>query len=647
MLSKAYALSYLCMMRYLIAFIGLVFLQNTVNAQVSCGHHKSAINQLKVDKYLRRSAADLQNYDLIYHRLELKASPKVFWLEGNVTSYFRFTQSSNRIAFNLRQHMKVDSVKQRGVHVNFTHVSDVVTVNFPLTYSANYFDSITLFYSGNATQGKYRSFFIEGHKTGRLLATQSEPYGAPDWWPCKQDLNDKFDSCDVIIDTDTGLLAGGPGLLITKSQINDTQMRFHWRHRYPSNFYLIALAISNYQEVKDSVLLRGKWLPIINYVYPQSVNPSINLLKNTGPILSFFDSVFGAYPYINEKYGHMQWNTSGGMEHATMSSMGSYNFDLVAHEAAHQWFGDKVTCSSWQDIWINESFATYLNALAYESFYGRDSFNRHMGDVLERAKHETNLSVFVEDTTDVGRIFNQDLSYQKGAMVLHTLRYYIGDEAFFQACRNFLNAPNLSFASASTQDLIDHFQALTTKDVNSFISSFYYGKGYPTYLVRWNHKNKQTLELQITQSQINPATAFFRHDIPLHINTDTGVMQLHIEVMSAFEKIEIPLNVKVSDVFFNLNNEVLATGTVAKIEESLDEEFTISPNPSDGNFTIRSNKIPLQSVIIYDSQGKKVKSWTDINQYSYPFSLAEFSTGNFILQIETEEGIFIKRYAKH
>lgn len=635
------------MVRYIYALITLLFAQNLCFAQITCGHHKAAIQKLKVTKQLRRSAADLQNYDLIYHRLELNVSPNKFWLEGSVTSYFRITKSSNQIAFNLRKHMQVDSVHQRGMNLSFTHDLDIVTINFPATYSENYVDSVTVFYSGNPTQGKYRSFFIVGHKTGRLLATQSEPYGAPDWWPCKQDLTDKFDSCDIIIDTDTGLLAGGPGRLITKRQMNDTQTRFHWRHRYPSNFYLIALAISNYQEVKDSVMLRGKWLPIVHYVYPQSVGPSVDLLKNTNPILSFFDSTFGTYPYINEKYGHMQWNTNGGMEHATMSSMGSYNFDLVAHEAAHQWFGNKVTCSTWQDIWINESFATYLNALAYESIYGRDSFNQEMGDVLERAKREINLSVFVEDTTEVGRIFNQNLSYQKGAMVLHTLRYYIGDAVFFQACRNFLDASKLAYGSANTQDLIGHMQALTTKDVSAFISSYYYGKGYPTYLVRWNHRNRQILELQITQSTVNPSTNFFRHDIPLHVQTDTGIIALQVDVTKEFQKIEIPLTGNISDVLFNRDNEVLATGTVVKMDVTIDDEFKIYPNPSDGKFTIVSNKVPLKSVILYDSKGKKIKSWTDINQFSKAFSLEGFGSGNFILQIETEEGKYIKRYVKN
>jgi len=633
--------------RCLIAFLIFVFVQNTSFAQVSCAHHKATIKRLKASNHLRRSAADLQNYDIIYHRLELKASPNVFWLAGKVTSYFKFTKSSNKIAFNLRNHMSVDSVKQRGVSLTFNHTADILTINFPAFYSQGFLDSVSVYYSGNATQGKYRSFFIEGHVGGRILATQSEPYGAPDWWPCKQDLTDKFDSCDVIIETDTGLLAGGPGLLVNQRQINDTQMQYHWRHRYPSNFYLIALAISNYEEVKDSVLLRGKWMPIVNYVYPQSVLPSERLIKNTAPILSFFDSAFGAYPYQNEKYGHMQWNTNGGMEHATMSSMGNYSFDLVAHEAAHQWFGDKVTCSSWQDIWINESFATYMNALVYESFYGRDSFDQQMGDVLERAKRENDLSIFVEDTTEVGRIFNQNLSYQKGAMVLHSLRYYIGDTAFFQACRNFLDDPVLAYNSASTQDLIGHFQALTTKGISTFMGSYYYGKGYPTYLVRWKHTNKQFLELEITQDQTNNETSFFRHNIPVQVLTDTGLFTVKIDMDTSFQKVRIPLSVGIQEVFFNKGNEVLATGTVAKMEESILDEFTIFPNPSDGFFTVISNKVPLQHVYIYDSQGKKVASYTDINQFSQPFSLARLGSGIFIMQIETEQGKYIKRYAKN
>ena len=424
---------------------------------------------------IRRAASPFDDYDLKYHRLELNATPNRFWIEGKVTSYFTFTKQTNIITFHLRNHLQVDSIQQRGNNIPYTHENGIITITFPATYSVGYLDSVSVYYSGNATQGNNRAFYITAHNTGKLLATLSEPYGASDWWPCKEYLNDKFDSCDVIITTDTGYLVGGPGLLVANYNLNDSQQVFHWQHRYPCNFYLIGIAISNFKEIKDSVLLHGVQMPIIHYVYPQSYNSIVNEVKNTPPIVHVFDSLFGTYPYIKEKYGHMQWNTTGGMEHATMSSMGAFNFDLVAHEAAHQWFGNKVTCNTWQDIWLNESFATYLNGLAYELLLGNDTFYSKMGETLQKAKKNNSLSIFVEDTANVGRIFNQDLSYNKGAMVLHTLRYYMGDSAFFLACRNYLNDPLLAYNSAGNSQLMAHFQALSQNNLTPFFSAFYYG----------------------------------------------------------------------------------------------------------------------------------------------------------------------------
>jgi len=637
------------MLRVFAVLIFFVSLSN--NAQIKdstlqCGYSKrqSALLQYK-NNY--RAANGFANYDLKYHRLEWEVSPKRYFIQGAVTSYFTFTTATNNISFDLGNHLTVDSIKQRFAHIPFTHQKSIIDITFPKNYNINDFDSVTVFYHGNPSQGAFRSFFIDGHITGKVLATQSEPYGAADWWPCKSNLMDKFDSLDIFITTDTGYLAGAQGTLVEHLQVNDTQQLFHWKHRYPCNFYLVGIAISNYQAVLDSVLLHGKYMPILHYVYPQSVAGSLDELKETNPLLRVFDSAFGIYPYINEKYGHMQWNVGGGMEHATMSSMGAFNFDLVAHELAHQWFGDKVTCSSWADIWLNESFATYLNALAYEFLKGNEPFYKRMGEVLDQAKKNTNLSVFVEDTNNVGRIFNQDLSYQKGAMVLHTLRYMIGDDNFFNGCRNYLADTQLAYGSASTAQLMAHFQKLTPISLTPFFNSFYYGYGYPTYLVRWSQTGGQ-LSLEITQSSINSATAFFPQTIPLHIKTAGGIKIIPIRIEDNFTKKNIIFTNKIDEIAFNKNNEVLASGTVAKIDVAgLEGDFVIMPNPSNGNFSITSNKKPLKSVLIINSVGQLVMEHKDINDFKVNFYLENYDSQQFILKIETEDGYFIKRYTKN
>ena len=149
----------------------------------------------------------------------------------------------------------------------------------------------------------------------------------------------------------------------------------------------------------------------------------------------------------------------GGMEHTTMSFMGSWSRGLIAHELAHQWFGNKITCGSWEDIWLNEGFATYLDGLVYENFDGQDVFSQWRKAVVNSVTSSPSGSTFVTDTTSVSRIFNSRLSYRKGAMILHMLRYKIGDDNFFQGVKNYLADPTLAYSYAKTEDLQRHLEA--------------------------------------------------------------------------------------------------------------------------------------------------------------------------------------------
>ena len=129
--------------------------------------------------------------------------------------------------------------------------------------------------------------------------------------------------------------------------------------------------------------------------------------------------------------------------------MSNFDYDLMAHELAHQWFGDKITCNSWQDIWLNEGFATYLTALCYD-FLKPNEWVNYIGKIKTDVLKKNDGAVFVADTLNVGRIFDGRLTYDKGAMVLHMLRLTLGDAVFFSALKNYINQPNLNYGFSST-----------------------------------------------------------------------------------------------------------------------------------------------------------------------------------------------------
>src|SRR5690606_17633816 len=135
--------------------------------------------------------------------------------------------------------------------------------------------------------------------------------------------------------------------------------------------------------------------PIINYFYPENFNTASTQVAVTFPIMDLFEEKFGTYPYANENYGHAQFGGGGGMEHTTVSFMGGFSRNLIAHELAHQWFGNKVTCGSWQDIWINEGFATYLAGLVIEHLDGEDNFVSWKNGLIDNITSQNGGSAYI------------------------------------------------------------------------------------------------------------------------------------------------------------------------------------------------------------------------------------------------------------
>jgi aminopeptidase N len=226
--------------------------------------------------------------------------------------------------------------------------------------------------------------------------------------------------------------AGMGNLIKVDTLLPDSGFVYHWQHRYPIATYLVAVAVTNYYEESHFIQLSdGDSIFHLDYIYP-SYKPQADTLRwAIDGMMRGFDSLFGDYPFRKEKYGHAMFGRGGGMEHQTMSFMSRLDFDLMAHELAHQWFGNKITCGSWQDLWLNEGWATYSNAIALELIKSKKEHHDFLIKSIGRATRNNGGSVFAYDTTNVNELFNGDMRYRKGAMVLHQLRWQIGDSAFF------------------------------------------------------------------------------------------------------------------------------------------------------------------------------------------------------------------------
>ena len=621
------------------AEIDFQYLQEVSVSELKNAHQKMAF----------RSNPHTGNYDVVYHRLFWEVDPAKAEIKGEVTTYYKALQDLDRVIFDLADNMKVSSVEQRGQPLSFSQTEDdELIIQLSSTQKQSSLDSLSIVYQGNPVSSGFGSFEINTHGSGNVpvLWTLSEPYGAKGWWPCKQDLIDKIDSIDVFIKHPDSYKAASNGLLISEDS-NEGQTKTHWRHQYPIPAYLIAMAVTNYSVYTEN--RRGLDFDIVNYVYPENLTSTKGKTAITPYIMELFNDLFEMYPFANEKYGHAQFGWGGGMEHTTMTFMGSWSRGLIAHELAHQWFGNKITCGSWEDIWLNEGFATYLDGLVYENFDGEATFAQWRKAVVENVTSSPSGSTFVTDTTSVSRIFNSRLTYRKGAMIIHMLRYKLGDEAFFKGVKNYLKDPELAYSYAKTPDLQRHLEAVSNTSLDEFFKDWFYGEGYPEYEVIWNQDaSDRLIHLRVSQEQSDPSVSFFDMPLPVTVTGTFGETEkLRLEVSEDSQVFTIQLDFTVASVEIDPDNHLISKNnrTILGLdEESLQGIISIYPNPVVEKLTINSDGIlDIRKISIYNILGEKIFEQADPGNI---VDLQKLDFGVHLVVIDTDQGSLHKTILK-
>lgn len=581
-----------------------------------------------------------QSIDMGFHRIKLNIDHNSRFLSGSVFTSFKALSEIKSCSFDLQTTMKVDSVVANARKLTFSQISNKVNITLPVALKTNEIQSLEIFYQGTPRTSAFGSFSIATHGNAKspVVWTLSEPYGAPDWWPCKDDPADKIDSTEVWITLPSSFVSVSNG--IQKGEITNTNgtKTYQWKNSHPIAHYLISIACSNYQLYQNTFNYNGKNMPVNHYIYPESLTAAVKKqLDQTTDMLKFFSDLFGEYPFMDEKYGHAMCNFGGGMEHQTVSSMGGFSEDLIAHELAHQWFGDKITCKTWSDIFVNEAFASYSEALFQEHKYGKETYFETINDHITRAKKATE-PIFISNPANENLIFDYGLTYGKGAVVLHMLRGVVGDSIFFRSLKNYQNS-EFAHKAASIDDFKKVVEKTSQKDLKYFFDEWIYGVSYPKYTFGFTQVQPDVLKIDVSQQKLNTNPSFFKMPIEFKIILASGkeIMQtvFQSEITQSFEIKNLKETVK--NVVFDPNNlimkELTILGGITANEVEADN-FSIFPNPSSEFIEIKHQIKDLKSIEILNLNGQRIKT---LNPGLAKMDIKYLTSGTYILKLISEK----------
>lgn len=640
-----------------ILFFTTLLLCNTCFSQIKLADEAKQLSEIEKKGFdaqhsLKNFSLASNNFDVTYYRCEWNIDPAVRYIRGSVISYFKILASTNNIVYDFTNELPVDSIIFRKHKIGFSQQSNkTLQINFQTLLSPNQKDSVSVFYHGvPPVSGDFTGGFVQTtHEDTPVIWTLSEPYNASDWWPCLNGLDDKADSIDVFITHPSKYKASGNGVLVSTATSGGNTIS-HYKHRYPIASYLVAFAVTNYSIYDVSVFTNGTFIPVTQYIYPedlQTFKSRTYLMLNA---LKLFSNNLGIYPFYKERYGQTEFGFGGGMEHQTNSFVVSAGENLMVHELAHQWFGDKITCGSWQDIWLNEGFATWMADLFYTEKLDTAYYKAYVEGDLKDVVSKRGGSVFVEDTTSSNRIFDSRLTYHKGAFLLRMLRFTLGDSAFFKGINQYLTDPKLAYSFARTADLQRNLENASGKNLDYFFKQWFYKEGYPSFTVKWYQDDTGKLHFTVSETTSVPeSVSFFKVLLPIQLNhgANTKTIKLQCNENNQTFIINDPgftvskIAIDPDKYLISKNNHSLNT-MATPVPVELTNNIFVSPNPVINTATVLIKNLQGNTNLqLFNFNGNLLWSKTlDLNtqstQIQIPFT--SFISGTYKLVVTAQDG---------
>lgn len=573
--------------------------------------------------------SDQELFDVLHYNLEIQVDPAYGWVAGKVTIIFQTKgQPLNRMVLDFVDEMNCSAMNMTHPYpasLAFTHANDRITSVLAQPIGPWKVGRVEVQFWGKPAPDGLFGYQVDVTDAGNpVVATVSEPWSARSWWPCKDDPRDKA-TVTTNFTVPEGMTAVSNGLY------QGVHNRTHtWVEPLPIPTYLVSLAASEYTKLSDNYSGSAGNIKLDHFVFPERAAEAERDFAVLPDMLDFCGDLFGPYPFPGQPFGMAMCQWDEAMEHPTAVTWGNVlvtgdgQFETVLmHELSHMWFGDLITPTDWTQIWLNEGFATYAEALWAEHQYGRDGLVSFMNQ-HDWGHGYPDDALIRDSSSSYAPYYFRTIAYHKGAWVLHMLRRWVGDEKFFASIRNYLDDPSLRYGNAHSDDFIRICEQTSGHALKWFFDQWLYRTTYPVFDMAWNNdwqNGVNRFRIHLEQVQVPDAVM---GDAPYMVLVDFKLVGAGLDTtISAIsytqqQDIVLTLPTNVTNVYLDPNRWLLhrmagtknsqpETGDVAKAPVRL---YPAYPNPFNPRCLFRweAAMATTDLIEIFDLQGRRILS---------------------------------------